>query len=253
LPRGATWKTIRQRYLVPLALGLGTDTASVRERIRKREGLSAYLLQKQFNLPVSATAPLGRVLEALACRMICDQLGMPPQPDLAGLRRAALHRLLTSPTRLDDQQLRRQLPGVLLGARGRGVDGLHHAILTGWADGRPLAQGAPLPGSTKDGDFDLPAFASTVVAAARSCPTGWFGDNKVFINHLWRHISQEPGLPPLRLAQFKECLVRANQEGLLQLSRADLVQAMDPADVRESETHYLHATFHFLQCERGRQ
>ncbi len=39
----------------------------------------------------------------------------------------------------------------------------------------------------------------------------------------------------------------ANNARLLDLSRADLVQAMDPDDVRLSEVNYLNATFHFVR------
>ena len=59
-------------------------------------------------------------------------------------------------------------------------------------------------------------------------------------------------MPPLDLPAFKQRLVEANQAGLLTLSRADLVQVMDPADVRDSEIQYLNATFHFLLVERNR-
>jgi hypothetical protein len=52
------------------------------------------------------------------------------------------------------------------------------------------------------------------------------------------------------LADFKNRLVEANQQGLLHLSKADLPEAMDPNDVRESETPYLNAVFHFVLIDR---
>ena len=33
-------------------------------------------------------------------------------------------------------------------------------------------------------------------------------------------------------------------------SRADLVEVMDPTDVRESQTHYLNGEFHFVLLEK---
>ena len=84
-------------------------------------------------------------------------------------------------------------------------------------------------------------------SAARDCPTGRFGDNKVFIAHVWRAIEAEPLFQAMNLAAFKERLAEANNARLLNLSRADLVQAMDPDDVRQSEVHYLNATFHFVR------
>jgi hypothetical protein len=89
-----------------------------------------------------------------------------------------------------------------------------------------------------------------VTAVARKCPTGWFGDNKVFISHVWKQLRSEPRFAPLGLGGFKQKLVEANRANLLTLSRADLVQLMDPTDVRESEITYLTATFHFILVEK---
>ena len=96
-------------------------------------------------------------------------------------------------------------------------------------------------------ELDLPAFAERVKAAARDCPTGRFGDNKVFIAHVWKASSRIPRFATMDLDAFKERLAEANNARLLDLSRADLVQAMDPDDVRQSEVHYLNATFHFVR------
>ena len=98
--------------------------------------------------------------------------------------------------------------------------------------------------------FDLTAFAATVRAlAAGSPPQDRFHDNKVFIAALWRASQREPSFPRLSLAEFKQRLVEANSHNLLHLSRADLVQAMDPQLVADSETVYLNATFHFVLLE----
>jgi hypothetical protein len=91
-----------------------------------------------------------------------------------------------------------------------------------------------------------------VQTAARACPTGRFGDNKVFIYRVWEQLQGETHLPVRSLDEFKQRLVEANHAGLLHLSRADLVQAMDPADVRQSETPYLDARFHFIRTEGDR-
>lgn len=96
--------------------------------------------------------------------------------------------------------------------------------------------------------FDLPVFANTVLRLARdSRPEDRFHDNKVFIAPLWRACQGEPAFPRLTLPEFKRRLVEANARHLLHLSRADFVQAMDPALVAESETVYLNATFHFVR------
>ena len=83
--------------------------------------------------------------------------------------------------------------------------------------------------------------------AAAASPTGWFGDDKVFISHVHRQMGDGPSLD-----SFKRRLVEANTAGLVQLARADLVAAMDPADVSASEVTYLTAEFHFVRVEKGR-
>jgi len=85
--------------------------------------------------------------------------------------------------------------------------------------------------------------------AARKSPTGWFGDAKVFISHVWRALSDDPAFRDMDSAGFKDRLVEAHLARLLELGRADLVSAMDPADVRESATPYLNAVYHFVRIE----
>jgi pterin-4a-carbinolamine dehydratase len=96
----------------------------------------------------------------------------------------------------------------------------------------------PLPAA----DEDLARF---VLAAARAVPaSGRFGD-KVFISEVIRELAAEG----YRVADVKRRLAAAR--GLIPLSRADLVGAMDPELVRASETPYLGATFHFVRLEQG--
>ena len=64
--------------------------------------------------------------------------------------------------------------------------------------------------------------------------------------------SDRPTFLRLTLTEFKLRLIDANSHNLLHLSRADLVQAMDPQLVAESETAYLNATFHFVLLEGPR-
>jgi len=92
-----------------------------------------------------------------------------------------------------------------------------------------------------------------VRAAARACPTGRFGDNKVFLAHACKALRDRPGFREMDLSTFKRHLAEANNARLLDLSRADLVQAMDPEDVRLSEVVYLNATFHFIRIDPERQ
>ena len=91
------------------------------------------------------------------------------------------------------------------------------------------------------------ALLQKVQAAAEASTSGRFGDNKVFIVHVWKAVQNDPDFRGMDLLGFKHRLAEANNARLLDLSRADLVQAMDPDDVRLSEVSYLNATFHFIR------
>jgi hypothetical protein len=248
LPPRCTWQTIQSHYLLPRALGLGPHAAPTSKKMDK-DKLAALLLTRRFQLSLGTGPSLSKVLEALACR----ELGFPDQTTLAELKAVVLSRKLGSDRRLSAKDLTTQVPRVLLDAPKSGLGGLREAALREWASdavppkrppGMPETRPAPAPA------FDLSAFAHTVQAVARHCPTGRFGDNKVFISHVARRLAEEPAFAGLGLEAFKRKLVEANTARLLTLSRADLVSVMDPADVRESETHDLNAVFHFLLIEK---
>ncbi|HEY0189663.1 MAG TPA: hypothetical protein VGC42_00980 [Kofleriaceae bacterium] len=80
---------------------------------------------------------------------------------------------------------------------------------------------------------------------------GRFGGEKVFISALWHEVIRHRGLTDLSLGDFKRWLVDANRDQLIDLVRADLVGAMDPQLVAESEIEDLGATFHFVIDRRA--
>jgi hypothetical protein len=130
---------------------------------------------------------------------------------------------------------------------------LRDALLRSWIDAQESTAAEPTSEQSASravegpAELDLASFAACVLAAARACGSGRFGDNKVFIAHVWRALQNDPDFPAIDLASFKSRLAEANHSRFLDLSRADLVQAMNPADVEQSELHYLNATFHFVR------
>jgi hypothetical protein len=95
--------------------------------------------------------------------------------------------------------------------------------------------------------------ADEVRALAADVPAeGWFGDSKVFIAAAYDAYRARHG-DLLSLEGFKDLLVEANRLGHLQLARADLVEAMDPALVRRSLTTYHIANFHFIRVPPRRR
>lgn len=92
-------------------------------------------------------------------------------------------------------------------------------------------------------------FAGDVHAALGSVPPeGKYGDNKVFISHLWDQLrTTNPAYANISLQEFKSRLLESQQTGTgVTLSRADLVQAMDPKSVQESHVPHLGSDYHFV-------
>lgn len=108
------------------------------------------------------------------------------------------------------------------------------------------------------GAVDLAAFARTVLALAQQIdadPTvegharGRFG-RKVFLAAV-RCALAGSEYARLSRATVDRLLIDAHREGLVELARADLVAAMDPAEVRDSEVRHLEASYHFVVAERA--
>ena len=98
----------------------------------------------------------------------------------------------------------------------------------------------------------MQTFAGDLFTTACGLPDRmWFGTNKVYLRPLFEAYSRMyPRAEASRSWDgFAGMLVRANRERLLTLSRADLVEAMNPDLVWPSEVRSTGATWHFLLVE----
>ena len=243
LPAKTTWATIQAKFLLPQALGQTALPEKELKRLNSQDKLAAFLLTRRLQLPAGAAASLKNALEAL----VCQKLGFPELFSLEELKEVVLSQRLNSPEKLTNKQLLKQAPQILLGTKKAGLPPLRDIALAGWADAFAPAERPALPPAA---EADLADFAAATLSAARACPEGWFGDNKIFISHVWRQLIREPKFATLDAAAFKRKLVEANTQALLALSRADLVQVMPPVDVDESATTFQNATFHFINVDR---
>lgn len=237
LPAKVNFGTIKAKFLVPKALGVSAEVVS------KSDRLEAVLFKRKLGLPVGTGNTLNAVLGAIACR----ELGFSDETKV-NFRDAILSKSIGEVKTLSTNDLKVALRARVLNPP-KEKDSLRKLALKGFADAvndTPVHQPEP----SADETFDLEDFANTVLSVARKSPTGRFGDNKVFISHVWRQLADEPRFARLGLDGFKAKLLEANRADLLTLSRADLVQVMDPTEVRESETAYLNATFHFIRIDK---
>ena len=234
-PTKITWAALQAEFLLPMAMGLRPGSAEAR-RLKSAPQLKLAMIarSRQLSLPDGATAK--RVLTALAWKLI----GIESDADFTAenvIQRLAFGQ--TTSRKTTATQITSALAASVVGSTKVASADLRMAAIRQWL----LAPASAGRGT----DDDIKHFAGQVIEAARRCPPdGRFGENKVFISHIWRQMNHPAG-EPLDLSRFKQRLLEANRDGLLQLSRADLVEAMDPVDVRESSTVYDNATFHFVR------
>jgi hypothetical protein len=250
LPKGLSWKKLRLTWLTARALDLPNSQG---EKLGAAGHLRAVLVQKQLGLERVGARTLKQVQDELCWK----QLGVTTDKPftLAAVQSLLLGQVLQSSREVKASQALEQLAARKVGARRTDAESLRLAALQSWvlpaSSPAPQATAAPAPArapepvpasAPRPADEALPAFAERVLNTARAARSGRFGEDRVFISHVWRAL----GDPSLDERTFKNRLIEANQKRLLSLSRADMVNLMDPADVSASETRYLGATFHFI-------
>jgi hypothetical protein len=252
LPAGIKWDVLKKKYLFACALGLPPAQAS---REMDKGNVSAAILARHQRLELGDYPTPIQVEDALVLRA----LGIETKEKLTLnlIRKLFLNRLLGGTRPQEPGDALAQLAAKAVAARRANTDELQAAVIRRWLDGLEAvpevkATVAATPGMAAPGAVapreDDGTFAARVIATARSTKTGRFGSNKVFISHIFRKLVDE-GVIPADSEAFKERLVVAHLGGLLSLSRADLVEAMEAQDVDTSETRYRGATFHFVRIE----
>lgn len=254
LPPKTTWRTVRERLLIALSLGYSLPLPpAAAKRLANIKGLRAAIVARHENLKTSAFPTDSQVKNALAWRDVGVESDQPFTREAFLRQRSG--RMLDNARPQSSDKLMEHLAAKGTGSRRSEAAQILLAAQRRWLDEQDLTPGpadtpkaAPLKAAAApDGELtDDNAFAARVVAAARDAKSGRFGDNKVFISHVFRHL-KDKGAISEDLAAFKARLGAAHFRGLLSLSRADLVEAMAPEDVDASEMQHEHATFHFVR------
>ncbi len=289
LPEGTTWKALESRYLFALAAGLSPEQAEAAAAdpapflVKRHFGLESVAsskfpdildalackelghpeiqdLQKLRATVLSRALKFDEVLENSEIEVQLPRviLNVPStRPD--DLRRAMIQRWVIGepasarhqPTAKHDHVKSEHPHMAHPKSDSTSSSSSHQKAESSQPAQPPAAAPSPVVHPTHAvPSFDLPAFATRIKRIARtSPPTARFGDNKLFISHAWQLFNDESDDAGMDLASFKHRLVEAHRAGLLVLTRADLVSAMNPDDVRGSQTKYLHAEFHFVLIE----
>lgn len=258
---------LARRFGIDERRGMGgvIDELTARELGVPSKGLNtdrlrARVLARHLGLPEKAS------VEQFIDGLITERLGLPPgKVDWVKLRKVVLARTGGTTTTGEPVQVATRIAAATVRVPRPDKRAMLAGLAQRWLDGAPLAEepaaAPPAPDAAPPGPagtngqaappaaVDLQAFARAVrAAAAEVTGEGRFGDRRVFIAALWRRVARGD-LAGLGLADFKRRLLDANRAGDLSLARADLVDAMDPALVAESEIRDLGSSFHFVLDE----
>ncbi|MET0403756.1 MAG: hypothetical protein ABW123_15205 [Cystobacter sp.] len=243
-PRGLTWQKLKATSLQALCLGLPASPATL-TWLAEADGVRAALLQRQLGGDGKPTPTLSQV----KARLLWRQLGVETHRPftLLAVQQHLLGTLLEVAVTDPDHAVE-QLAARAAGASRTDADTVRLATVRSWlaagqdapAPVTPPSPAAPAPAPRQG---TTPAFAEQVLATARALPADHrFGPDKVFIAHVWRAL--QPTWADREA--FNAALLEANRSRRLSLSRADLVSAMDPSVVAESEVRASGARFHFV-------
>jgi hypothetical protein len=232
------WPELERRYLSGV-LFPGTPLG------KKAPELSALILGQRLGVPAGSAQTREQVLDT----WLRKSLGLGPgrKLELDDVRTALLARELGLPQR---RSLKLKdvlgLAAVQLSGAASGADNdVSAALLLRWlSQPQPPAKSHPQP--TPEPPTPVERIAAKALRAAEGPDARQFGPNKVFIGSVWRALAADPELAELDEAAFKRQLVEAHRRGLVILSRADLVAAMDPSEVAASEITHQNATYHFI-------
>lgn len=247
LPKPKKWSEVQ-----PLLLraALGAPQASAGEP-------AAQILCATHGLPASPT------LTAAVDRLAWRALGVETDaPFLASsVQRHVLRDLVPADARLKPEAFRKLLVMRSVGATQGDAGSLRSALTKRWLQGKEASATASASqergvvvtanDNSNRGETSLESFAAAVMETARGPGVARFHDDRAFIGSIWEHMHGRAPVFAMPLAEFKEKLVTAHRQRLLRMSRADLVQAMDPAEVERSEARYMNATFHFVALPAG--
>ncbi|ATB40066.1 hypothetical protein CYFUS_005514 [Cystobacter fuscus] len=250
-PRGLTWKKFKATYLQALGLGLPSSPTTL-AWLADADGFRAALLQRQLGGGGKPHPTLLQVRD----RLLWRQLGVDTHRPftLSAVQAHLLGSLLELDVTDPDHALE-QLAARAVGATRVDADAVRLANARAWllsGEQPPSATEPPPPETPAPAPrpSSAPSFAEQVLATARALPAGHrFGPDKVFIAHVWRALQ-----PEWRDREsFNAALLEANRTRRLSLSRADLVSAMDPRVVSESEVRTPGARFHFVVVDSPAQ
>jgi hypothetical protein len=235
---GKRWQQWSERILPALALGIRADDAGSHARLSGRDAWAAAIVARAQGIWTDGPPPTpAKLCDALTWRAL--GVATAPKPCPAEVRSYFLRTYIDSEPG-PPEKLLRLLASQATNALRPDLRAFCVALISAWLAGRELSVH---PAQSE------PSLIDAVRSVARDARDGLFGDRKVFISSVWDALRATAPWSRLDLDDFKARLVSAHRSRELELARADLVAAMDPALVASSETRTDGATFHFIVRE----
>lgn len=211
--------------------------------------LRIAVIASAYGLDARATpARLRKSLAEIASRCAGTVYG---RPRSAAAERTCAAMLINGDRAIgSDHDLLAWLAAQIVGAPSASAAALRLHLLQRRGQARTLPPRQPAP-ATPAGPVPpvLADFAREVRQLASPISSGWAGNRRAFINHVWRSVAEtHPGWG-LDERAFKSLLAEAHRTGHIQLANADLRDKTRLTDVQASATVYKNMVWHFIRVE----
>lgn len=233
----------REGLVAPKGLTLtlaGQRRAQAVLRLKEPPKATSWRVLKSKYLPrvfFQADLPEGKTVK-LAAAVLAEHFGLPVTADLTleQVARRAVTKLA------DASSAKADVVTAALATRWLCEDAAAEVVTPEPADASPRAAVSQAAVSST-----LEHVVEKVRRASAGAGVRQYGPEKVFIASVWEVLAGDAEIAALGEQGFKDVLAEAHRRGLVTLSRADLVAAMDPRDVAASEIRHHNATYHFIQ------
>ena len=270
LPKMA-WHEVRDGHLIALALGEKPSQHLI-TRLASAEGLRSALLTQHFNLPYDlSTVTVEQIRFGLA--KLAEQKGLtdgirttPIKENNITQKEAVMMaaKLLKSGHVVEsDGELMACLAQEVVGAVNESAAELRQMLFRQLISARESSEleedGSSIQAIRSKGEEQasvisvppppLPEFAEEVSAIATDIATGWPGNKRAFISHIWVELQQK--FPHWHVSEegYKDLILNAHRAGFLRLAIADLRDKTNVDDVARSRISYKNSEWHFVRVE----
>ncbi|MEO0617887.1 MAG: hypothetical protein AAFZ01_01255 [Pseudomonadota bacterium] len=281
---GAKSSATLERLLVARALGLPASAGATRlKRLDTAGGLRAAVVRRGWALRIPESATSSQIRNALAARALGSAFGKALERQIgtsnrlsAKAGRAIAAQLLETRRHVSgDARLMTALAAQHLEIANADLKGMRQALIRRHFSGgkgplsRIATQAVDAPTAchkvqSTDDQATLDPAANTTASPAATAPsrsallravrraakknaTGWSGNRKAYISHVWRAVCDSHPEWGLDAATFKDWLTNAHRDGALALVNADLRDKNNMRDVQASAISHRNTQWHCIQ------